>query len=275
MLILKLVTLTWVGISLAYLGISWFVADRLTRPERYPPAATPDSLGLAYEPVEFESADDGLTLRGWWIHSRDSGRAVILVHGRNSNRSGIDPPQGTDGGLLRQTKGIVEQGYSVLTLDLRGHGQSDGDRYSLGFGQLERRDVLGAIAYVQCRGIPSTRISLLCHSMGAATCLLAAGEEPYMAGVVADSSYARLTDLLAFGSSKASGLASFFNPSILLMGKLIYGFDPTQAAPKKLSRRKSRQFFSFIARATRQPLPSIPVACCLPQAKVVKRCVAL
>jgi len=24
---------------------------------------------------------------------------VILVHGRNSNRSGIDPPQGTDFGL--------------------------------------------------------------------------------------------------------------------------------------------------------------------------------
>ena len=68
MLILKLVTLTWVGISLAYLGISWFVADRLTRPERYPPAATPDSPGLAYEPVEFESADDGLTLRlGRWF----------------------------------------------------------------------------------------------------------------------------------------------------------------------------------------------------------------
>ena len=143
------------------------------------------------------------------------------------------------------------------------------------FGQLERRDVLGAIAYVQCRGIPSTRISLLCHSMGAATCLLGAGEELDMAGVVADSSYTRLTDLLAFELPKASGLASFFNPSILLMGKLIYGFDPTQAAPKKLSRRKSRQFFSFIERATRQSLPSIPVACCLPQAKVVKRCAAL
>ena len=220
------------GICLAYLGISWFVADRLTRPERYPPGATPGTLGLAYEPVEFESTEDELTLRGWLMQPPDSDRAVILVHGRNSNRSGTDPKQGTDGSLLHQAKGLVERGYSVLTFDLRGHGQSDGVRYSL--GPLERRDVLGAIAYVRNRGIPTTRIGLLCHSMGAATCLLAAGEEPDLAGVVADSSYARLTDLLAIELPKASGLPGFFNPGILMMGKLIYGFDPTQAAPIEL-----------------------------------------
>ncbi len=71
-----------VAISLAYLGISWFVADRLTRPERYPPAAPQ----IPYEPVEFESAEDGMTLRGWWMPFRGSDRAVILVHGKNSNR---------------------------------------------------------------------------------------------------------------------------------------------------------------------------------------------
>ncbi len=131
-----------------------------------------------------------MTLRGWWMQFRGSDRAVILVHGKNSNRSG------TDGGLLRQAEGLLEQGYSVLTFDLRGHGLSDGVRYSL--GPLERPDVLGAIAYVhKTRDVPLERIGLLCHSMGAATCLLAAVKEPDLAGVVADSSYARLTDLLA------------------------------------------------------------------------------
>ena len=78
-----------VGISLAYLGISWFVADRLTRPERYPPAATPGTFGLAYEPVEFESTEDELTLRGWWMQPPDSDRAVILVPFLISNRTDL------------------------------------------------------------------------------------------------------------------------------------------------------------------------------------------
>ena len=194
-LFFKLLAVVVVGVFLSYLGISCFVADRLTRPERHPITSNPGDLGLAYGSVEFESAEDGLTLRGWWIPSQESDPAIVLVHGRSSNRSGFNPQPGTPGGLLVQAKGIVERGYSVLSFDLRGHGESDGDRYSL--GPLERRDVRGAIAYVQSRDIPASRIGLLCHSMGAATCQLSAAEVPDLAGVVADSSYARLSELLA------------------------------------------------------------------------------
>ena len=218
-----------VGAALVYLGLSWFIADRLSRPERHHSAVTPDEVGLVYEPVGFESLEDRLRLRGWWMRSPNSERAVILVHGRNSNRSGIEPATGSDGGLLRQAKGLVQRGYNVLAFDLRGHGESDGDRCSL--GPHERRDVLGAVAYVQSRGIPPEAIGLLCHSMGAATCLLAAREAPNLAGIVADSSYARLTDLLVVELPKASGLPAFFNPGILLMHKLIYGIDLSKAAP--------------------------------------------
>ena len=73
--------LTFVGLALVYLGISWFVADRLTRRERHRPAAPQ----IPYEVVEFEIAVHGLTLRGWWMQSTNSDRAVLLVHGRNSN----------------------------------------------------------------------------------------------------------------------------------------------------------------------------------------------
>lgn len=228
-LIVMLGSLLLVGSAAAYVGVSWFVADRLSRPERHQVVVTPNEFGLTYELVEFESMEDRLRLRGWWMQSPDSLRAVILVHGRNSNRSGADPQEGTDGRLLRQAKGLVERGYSVLTFDLRGHGESDGHRYSL--GPLERRDVLGAVAFVQSRGIPPGRIGLLCHSMGAATCLLTARDVPDLAAVVADSSYARLIDLLSVELPKASGLPGFFNPGILFMVNLVYGIDLTKAAP--------------------------------------------
>ena len=67
--------------------------------------------------------------------------------------------------------------------------------------------------------------------MGATTCLLAAADEPDLAGVVADSPYARLTELLAVELPEASGLPAFFNPSILLIAKLIYDIDVADASP--------------------------------------------
>lgn len=216
-------------IIMTYLGASWLVADLLSRPERHQLALTPGDFGLVYEQVEFQSVEDSLPLRGWWMPSLGSQKAAILVHGRNSNRSGFDPRDGSNGGLLRQAAGLVDRGYNVLAFDLRGHGESGGKRYSL--GPHEIRDVQGAIAYVRGRNNAPTKIMLLCHSMGAATCLLAAPQTPNVAAVVADSSYARLTDLLAMELPRASGLPEFFNPGILWMAKLIYDIDVGDAAP--------------------------------------------
>ena len=53
-----------------------------------------------------------------------------------------------------------------------------------------------------------------------------------------------LTDLLAVQLPKESGVPGFFNPRILFMGKLIYRFDPTQAAPiEVVSKRESPMLF--------------------------------
>jgi fermentation-respiration switch protein FrsA (DUF1100 family) len=91
-----------------------------------------------------------------------------------------------------------------------------------------------AVAYVRSQGIPAGRIGLLCHSMGAAICLLTAPEATDVAAVVADSSYARLGDLLEVELPKASGLPPFFNPGILFLGNVFYGIDANKAAPESV-----------------------------------------
>ncbi len=219
----RVVVVLAVALVVGYTGISAIAADRLSRPKRIALVGSPADHGLTFESVEFASLEDGIPLRGWWMPVPASDRAVIIVHGRNSSRSA------SNGDLTRQAAGLVKAGYNVLSFDLRAHGESGGDRYSL--GPLERRDVLAAVAYVRARGIPAGHIGLLCHSMGAAICLLTAPEAADVSAVIADSAYARLTELLEVEFPKQGGLPTFFIPGVMFMDNALYGIDLTKAAP--------------------------------------------
>ena len=81
-------------------------------------------------------------------------------------------------------------------IDLRGHGQSGPARF--GFGRTERRDVRGAVDWLVARGFRPGRVGVLGISMGAsATGIGAASEDDRIGALVADSSYADVSSLLA------------------------------------------------------------------------------
>ena len=200
-----------------YLGVSVMVADRLTRPERRAPASSPAAFDLPWEDVTFSSTVDGVALRGWFLPAAGSGRAVVIVHGRSSSRTG------NDGQLVAHAADLVAGGYNVLLFDFRAHGLSDGTRYTLGAD--EQGDVRGAVAYLKERGFAPGRLGFWAHSMGAATVLLAAGAAPGVRAIVADSAFARLDDLLARELPRESGLPGFFNPAILFFGRALFGLD--------------------------------------------------
>ena len=66
-------------LAVAYLGISLFVAVRLTAPATSQPQPAPESAGLEASEVGFE-ADDGTDLEAWWVdEDGNSDRAVVLV----------------------------------------------------------------------------------------------------------------------------------------------------------------------------------------------------
>ena len=203
--------------ALGYVGVSMVVADRLTKPYRRPLASSPAALGLPYEDVTFSSTVDGTTLRGWFLPVEASDRTVVVVHGRSSSRTG------DLGELVAQAAALVAGGYNVLLFDFRAHGLSDGTRYTLGAD--EQGDVLGAVAWLESRGFAPDRVGFWAHSMGAATVLLAAAASPDVRNIVADSSFARLEDLLARELPRESGLPDFFNPAILYFGRELFGLD--------------------------------------------------
>jgi fermentation-respiration switch protein FrsA (DUF1100 family) len=128
---------------------------------------------MDYTDVSFET-DDGLTLRGWYIPSRNRA-AVVLSHPLAGNRIAV----------LDVAKVLARNGYGVLLFDLRAHGESEGER--LPFGGDEAEDVRAAAAYVQTRpDVDPLRVGAMGLSLGAQVSILGATGSDAIQAVVAD-----------------------------------------------------------------------------------------
>jgi uncharacterized protein len=200
-------------LALGYLGVGLFVATRLTAPVRQPTEQTPTDEGLDFQVVVFESTD-GLSLKGWWVPGDDPSRAVVLVHGLEGSMSGQH--------VLQTASVYAGAGYGVLMFDLRGHGESEGKRTTVGYQEV--RDIRGALSWLEEQGFEPGEVVLHGWSMGGGTVLRSAPETG-VAAVVEESGYADLPLLLRDRLPESSGLPSFFNPGIFLMAKLFLDFD--------------------------------------------------
>lgn len=209
-------------VTVGYLGVGLFVAMRLTAaPDRQPLEQTPADVGLDYREVNFQSAD-GLDLAGWWVPGDDPSQAAVLVHGLDGSKS--------DRHVVQTAPIYAGAGYGVLMIDLRGHGDSEGGRITMGYREV--RDVRGALSWLGERGFGPNAVVLHGFSMGGATVVRAAPGTG-AAAVVEEAGYADLPLLLRDALPEASGLPPLFNPGVLLMAKLSLGFDPWSVRPEE------------------------------------------
>ena len=183
----------------AGLVLPYVLAVSLTYRPRTAPTTDPTRLyGWAFEPVRFPAAVDGTRVAGWWIPAQPghpSDRTLVLCPGATGGMPAVLPMiAGSQG-----TSGLRDDGYNVLTFDFRGHGDSGGDLVS--YGDLERRDVLGAVNWLMATHPAAARhVVGLGLSTGAAA-LLAAAVDPSPAGqhidaVAVYAPYDRLDRLL-------------------------------------------------------------------------------
>ena len=205
----------------AFLGISVYLGHSMTAIERVPITETPSLCGLDYEEVSFSSRVDELTLYGWYLPAEDGDEVIIMVHGAEQHRA--DP--GAE--MLDIACGLVGHGYNVLMFDLRGHGESDGDRMSAGY--YETRDLGGAVDYVV--GLGFEDIGVLGFSMGAVTALMTAAECDDIDVIVSDSAYADLTEMIEPQFAQRTSFPAFFLRPLLFMVKMMYGIDFTAIKP--------------------------------------------
>ena len=150
---------------LVYFGFGALIALKMAKPVRRFDASKVVALQpLGFQEVRFPARGGDVQLAGWYVPHAAGRHAVILVHGMSSSRTAEYRGQFSD------LVGVMyRSGFAVLSLDLRGHGQSDDGRLS--FSINEHRDVLGAYDYLRAQGYGPRHIGALGISMGGASVL--------------------------------------------------------------------------------------------------------
>ena len=133
--------------------------------------------------VSFVAAD-GLVLAGLLIKRSNAKGTVLLCHGYKHSKE-----------LMGRYCSLFE-GYNILLFDFRGAGQSGGFFSSIGY--YESEDVKAAIAFARVAVPQPVGRPLIVFgvSMGAAAALKAVSEGAVVDGLILDSPYASLAQII-------------------------------------------------------------------------------
>ena len=210
---------------LAYFGVGAYAALTLTRIGDHPQYHDdPKKFGADFEEVRFPSRVDQVNLAGWFLPNPQSKKAIILVHGRNASKQNA-----ISGTLPRLAAELHQAGLAVLMLDLRGHGESEGTRYT--FGVKERWDVLGGVDFLLEKGLRAGEIAVMGISLGGAAAIGAAADDAAIGALVLESTFADLNALVQPKWKEESGLPFFFLPAVFWMWQILFGFNLRDVNP--------------------------------------------
>ena len=157
--------------------------------------------------LEMRSAD-GLRISGLLLTpEKENGHAVIICHGlAHDKNSGI-----------RFVQYLLSEGYRLLLIDFRNHGESEGRITT--YGYFEKKDLLAAIRYLRESLGASARIGILGASMGASIALMAAAETSDLHALILDSPFASLRQITLEWAIQMTRLPKFL---LLLPVNLAY-----------------------------------------------------
>lgn len=229
---------------------NYFVDYAILRPEPTAPQAGDDPLAPSFElsPKEQETKDyykekgaqwqkdfpptvlertshDGLSL---WTHQYrqpvPSHLWMIGVHGYLSSHTSVE-----DLGYE-----YFQRGYNVLTPDLRGHGNSEGDY--VGMGLHDAQDIIHWVEVI-LQEDPQAEIVLHGQSMGAATVMIAAGMDSFpqnVFGVIEDCGYTNSYQMMVEQLNYRYNLPAFpIVPLANFMAEFRTNYDLKDANPEE------------------------------------------
>lgn len=230
---------------IVYFGISYYIADRVTA--GYPKKITtpPTVVSNTYHIVQFP-ATDGITLRGWYFPGT-SNKVVILVHGVTQNRLN----EGYGGVAI--AKDLLSQGYGVLMYDSRAHGESDGNR--VGFGAVGGRDIIGAVNFIQSKGITPSHIGILADSNGAISLLSVLSQLTSVGAIISDSAAAHYKPVIQHVLTDQQHVPAIFDPGALLITALVFNTNFAAINPIDIVKQNPTRRILFLHGENDETIP--------------------
>ncbi len=204
----------------AYVGISWFIANKFLQPKHLTFTQKSSAIGPGAQDFEVNTTDN-INLKGWFFKNNAT-CAVVLVPGIHQNR--ISGDYGGQG--IAQL--ALEKGYGVIMYDPRGSGFSGGN--TLGFGATEVRDVNAVLKYLTDSGYASKNIAVIGSSLGGITTLQDLDITKDLGAVIVDSAATAIKPIIEREMVKEK-IPTFMNPGIFLASKLLYGVDIGSVRP--------------------------------------------
>lgn len=147
--------------------------------------SSPAQRAVGDPPAELSATPVLIPYRGGrvagWIARGDKSGAVLLLHGVRADRRQMQA----------RALFLNRLGYSVLLIDLAGHGESPGKRIT--FGAREADGVRAALAYLR-RNLPGERLGVIGASLGGAALLLS---KPVLDAAVLEAVYPTIDEAVA------------------------------------------------------------------------------
>lgn len=179
-----------------------------------------------YNKYKFEDVSiiskDNLKLRGHIIENfKNSNKYIILVHGYTANYH-IHMPF---------VPLFIKEGFNILLVDERSHGESEGD--FLSYGYFERDDLDLWIEYLEERKGEKLFLGLHGQSMGAATVLMCGARNPKVNFIIEDCGYSSAKEIIKDQCLKKIKFMPFKPVYYILRRKVkkLYKFDLDDVTP--------------------------------------------
>jgi fermentation-respiration switch protein FrsA (DUF1100 family) len=184
------------GIAIAAavaIGFAYFLARwALYHPSKYPEGDW-DSQKLVGASDAWMETSDGAKIHGWWVHRDDSPLVTLFLHGNGGNITYYTP-------IVQE---IAAAGTSVLILDYRGYGKSNGRPSEQGL----YRDSEAGFIYLLGKGYRAEHIIIHGQSLGSAVAIDLASRRP-CAALILEAPFTSASDV-------AGTLVPFIGPLLV------------------------------------------------------------
>ena len=193
------------GVAICWALLSVFlIPSYMVAITHLPVTESPDSRGQPFEDITIRS--NTVRLAGWWLPAPNPIAQLIFVHGAGSNRTSEFV------GSLDFYRMLHDLGVSVVTMDLRNHGNSPITDATIRMGAAEWPDVIAAADWLnQNHPSPLPRY-VLGASMGGSTAIQALHHGLQADGLILLDPQLNIFDSLSRGAQVSTGLpASIFS----------------------------------------------------------------